>query len=528
MTDYSKQPGTVYLVGAGPGHPGLITRWGYELLQHCDAVAYDALIPMELIAGLPPGVERYYVGKRAGRHSLPQSQINELLVKLARRGLTVVRLKGGDPFIYGRSGEEAEFLRSAGLRVVMIPGVTSASAAAALSGFSLTNRQSSSWVFLATGHAAEGTITPVPWDMVGALPGGTIVVYMGLAKLDNVVGELLSSGLDPKMPAIAVQAASTGLQRCVEAPIENISAECKKQKLKPPALVIIGGAVEYRSKEVAQLQRPLAGKTVLVTGSSRIMQRLCVLLRDAGAEPLPYPTRASAITDDAEGWNRFAKLVDQGGVLLFQREEEVEYFLKGLLAHNLDLRSLHRFKVLASGHSVESALLKSGIKADAVLQPSSSDTVAAAISGLIQGVSQSVVVVRNSYGKSHLEESLHARFSGIIPLTVCASSTAVWEPHWQDELAADPPDLILFAEAAEVESFVEILGKDTAGKLAERSVVAAMDKSVIATLSKNGLTSHFEADAVNADAFVEALIRHAQKKPAVGRINFPASLGVSK
>ncbi|MBN2321880.1 MAG: uroporphyrinogen-III C-methyltransferase, partial [Acidobacteria bacterium] len=139
MVDSSIQmpAGTVFLVGAGPGHPGLITRWGYDLLQQCDAVAYDALIPMELISGLPERVEKYYVGKRAGKHSLPQPQINELLVTLARRGLRVVRLKGGDPFVFGRIGEEATYLSAAGVPVVMVPGVTAASAAAAMSGFSL-------------------------------------------------------------------------------------------------------------------------------------------------------------------------------------------------------------------------------------------------------------------------------------------------------------------------------------------------------------------------------------------------------
>jgi uroporphyrin-III C-methyltransferase len=182
MADTSKPTGIVYLVGAGPGHPGLITRWGFDLLRQCDAVAYDALIPMELIAELPEAVERHYVGKRAGKHSLPQPQINELLVRLARRGLMVVRLKGGDPFIFGRSGEEAEHLTAAGIPVVMVPGVTAASAAAAMSGFSLTNRNAASWIFLATGHGAESSAVPVPWEQVAALYGGTFVIYMGLAR----------------------------------------------------------------------------------------------------------------------------------------------------------------------------------------------------------------------------------------------------------------------------------------------------------------------------------------------------------
>jgi uroporphyrinogen III methyltransferase/synthase len=514
MTDSSKQPGMVYLVGAGPGHPGLITRWGYELLQQCDAVAYDALIPMELISELPQKIERYYVGKRAGRHSLPQSQINELLVTLARRGLKVVRLKGGDPFIYGRSGEEAEYLAAAGIHVILIPGVTAASAAAALSGFSLTNRQSASWVFLATGHGAETAGTPVPWNMVGALPGGTIVVYMGLAKLDNVVAELLSSGLNPEMPAIAVQAASTGLQRCVEAPLIKISAECKRQNLKPPALVIIGGAVRNRAKEIVAYTKPLAGKNVLVTSRSRIMQRLCPLLREAGAEPIPYPTVVLAPANDIEGWEAFLKLADQEGMCLLPAEEEVDYFIDGLLSRGMDLRSLSRFKIIAMGQSVESVLLARGIKADHTLQSLAPSSFAEEVPKLFRDSSLPLVLVRTNFGEDLLELNLKEQHSRLISLTVCLVSTAVWDAHWKDQLIENPPDFILFTGKAEVDGFIKLLGTEAAHQLALKSCVTAMNESVVQALSGHGLPIGLQANTDNADSLVTALIRYSQKPEA--------------
>jgi uroporphyrinogen III methyltransferase/synthase len=514
MADVYKEPGIVYLVGAGPGHPGLITRWGYELLQHCDAVAYDALIPMELIAGLPEGVEKHYVGKRAGRHSLPQSQINELLATLARRGLRVVRLKGGDPFIYGRSGEEAEYLAAAGIQVVMVPGVTAASAAAALSGFSLTNRQASSWVFLATGHAAEGSNNPVPWDKVGALPGGTLVIYMGLAKLDQVVDQLLSSGLPRETPAIAVQAASTGLQRCVEAPLTNISAECKREKLKPPALVIVGESVLCRAKSAGVNAAPLAGKTVLVTSPSHNMAGICARLREAGAEPIPYPTVIRTPVDDVEGWGRFQKLVDYGGMCLFQSSVEVDCFVNGLLAHELDVRSLGRFKVIALGESTESALLEHGVKADWNLQCLEPEALARCISMLLPDASLPLVWVRCSFGKCPLEASLQERGIGVVPLTVCLDSTAEWDTHWKEELIATPPDYVAFTGAAEVEGFVDLLGEEAARRLALQSCVAAMDTSVAEALSKHGLPVKVKADTSGIDTFVCALVNYSQKPAA--------------
>jgi uroporphyrinogen III methyltransferase/synthase len=516
MTDISERAGIVYLVGAGPGHPGLITRWGFELLQHCDAVAYDALIPMELIAGLPERVEKHYVGKRAGKHSLPQSQINELLVTLARRGLRVVRLKGGDPFIYGRSGEEAEYLAEAGIPVIMIPGVTAASAAAALSGFSLTNRHSSSWVFLATGHAAENSGAPVPWDKIGALPGGTLVIYMGLAKLDHVVGELLSSGLDPEIPAVAVQAASTGLQRCIEAPLIRISSECREMALKPPALIIVGEAIRSRAKRAEVHTKSLAAKTILVLSPSRSTGRICALLREAGAEPIPYPTVVHTPVDDSEGWGKFLALIDHGGVCLFKNEVEVDCFLDRLLARDLDVRSLGRFKIIAAGKSTESSLLAHRIKADKTLGRLEPKALSQCISKLIPDTSLPLVCVCGGSGKAPLEigNGLQKKCSDVFTLTVYLDSTAVWDPHWKDELTATPPDYILFASAAEVDGFFKLLGDETAREISVRSCVAAMNISAVDALSKHGLGAKIMADTDSVDSFVETLIRYSQDPDA--------------
>ncbi len=510
MTDRPKSAGVVYLVGAGPGHPQLITRWGYDLLQQCDAVAYDALIPMELIVELPQKNERYYVGKRAGRHSLPQSQINELLVSLARRGLRVVRLKGGDPFIYGRSGEEAEYLSTAGIPVIIIPGVTAASAAAALSGFSLTNRQSSSWVFLATGHGAESSI-PVPWDKVGALPGGTIVIYMGLAKLDNVIQELLSSGLDPEIPAIAVQAASTGLQRCVEAPLIKINSECRRQNLKPPALVIISDSVRNRTREIAEQTKSLTGRTVLVTSPSGKSGRICALLREAGAEPIPYPTVVHASADDINGWDNYRKLANQGGLLLMPGEEEVARFVDALLSRSLDLRSLARFKIIASDQSVESALLAHGLKADWILQSLTQDSMAECISKLDAGSSLPSILVQGGPAENPLTMSLQGQCASLTSLIVYRKSTAVWEGHWREELAANPPEFILFTGKAEVDGFIELLGDETARQLALNSCVVATDESVVESLSGHGIDATLKANTSDIDSLVAVLIEYSQK-----------------
>jgi uroporphyrinogen III methyltransferase/synthase len=512
MADDVKGPGTIYLVGAGPGHPGLITRWGYDLLQQCDAVAYDALIPMELIAALPERIERHYVGKRAGRHSLPQQKINELLVTLARRGMKVVRLKGGDPSIFGRSGEEADYLTDAGVPVVTVPGVTSASAAAAMCGFSLTKRHSSSWVFLATGHGAEAASVPVPWDKVAALPGGTIVIYMGLAKLEQLVSELLVSGLSPDTPAMVVQAASTGIQSSVEAPLARLSLECKRQGLIPPALIIIGEAIHSRANDQGRASARLKGKRVLVTCPQPMTTRLCTLLREEGAEPIPYPTVKLSQFDDVEAWPRCLEAIKEKSLCLFTGDLEVDYFFDLLLAHGRDLRSLNRVKVLAWGDSTHAALLRRGIRADEVITPADFSGLARLLSRLDPNESLPLLWPRRNLEDPLLESNLFRLPFYILPLTVSAVSTASWEGHWGHALIGNPPDYIAFTGIPEVKGFFELLGNDVARHLAGKSSIAALGGGVAEALREFGLQIQVRADAGTSRAFLQALVDHSQER----------------
>jgi uroporphyrinogen III methyltransferase / synthase len=505
----SNPSGIVYLVGAGPGHPGLITRLGYELLQQCDAVAYDALIPMELISGLPDGVEKYYVGKRAGRHSLPQSQISDLLLKLAKRGLKVVRLKGGDPFIFGRSGEEAEHLSAAGIPVVMIPGVTAASAAAAMSGFSLTNRQAASWIMLATGHGAESASIPVPWDKIAALPGGTFVIYMGLAKLDNLIAQILSSGLTPETPAMAIQAASTGNQKSIEAPLAELSRECERQDLKPPALIVIGEAIRYGTG-VKTSGAMLAGKRILLTSSSQTGAALCKLLREKGAEPIPCPTVVRKPGCDPDSWVRFLKIIERGGLCFFAGEFDVDCFFETLLARGLDARSLNNTNIIACGRSTESALLRRGIQADLSVEPNDFTGLVHAIDKLDSNRWLRLIFVHGDFGDRHLSSILHELRNDLILLKISVESTAVWEPHWENDLVENSPEYIVFTSVSEVEGFFELLGDERARYLAGGSRIAAIDGFVADALRKRNLSVKVQARVCSFEALVSAISADSQ------------------
>jgi uroporphyrin-III C-methyltransferase len=241
--------GKVYLVGAGPGDRKLLTLRAAELLAKADIVIYDRLVGSSILKLMPKSAKRIYVGKRSGKHEVPQDNINELLVKAASEGRTVVRLKGGDPFLFGRGGEEAEALLENHVPFELVPGVTSAIATPEYAGIPLTHRDYASAVAVVTGHRAGDSGKPVKWDKLASAVD-TIVVLMGMESLEAIVKKLVEGGLDPDRPVAIVEQGTTRKQRVLIAKLSTIVDEAKRNSIKPPAVIIIG--------EVAKLGRKLA------------------------------------------------------------------------------------------------------------------------------------------------------------------------------------------------------------------------------------------------------------------------------
>jgi uroporphyrin-III C-methyltransferase/precorrin-2 dehydrogenase/sirohydrochlorin ferrochelatase len=239
------RPGVVYLVGAGPGDPGLITAKGLKILRSADVVVYDRLVAPALVAEAPPTAERVFVGKRpySGGADLAQDEINALLVERARRGLTVVRLKGGDPFVFGRGAEECEALHAAGVPFHVVPGVTSAIAAPASAGIPVTHRQLASAFAVVTGHECAG-VSDLDWEALARLP--TLVVLMGLSALPDITARLLAHGADPDTPAAAIASGTLPAQRTVIATLATLAERVAEEGLEPPATVVIGEVVQVR------------------------------------------------------------------------------------------------------------------------------------------------------------------------------------------------------------------------------------------------------------------------------------------
>jgi uroporphyrin-III C-methyltransferase len=233
--------GRVYLVGAGPGDPELMTLKGLRCLRAAEVIIYDRLISPALLEEAPPEAERIFVGKASGCHTLPQAEINALLIAHARKGRVVVRLKGGDPFLFGRGGEEAEALAEAGIPYEIVPGVTSAIAAPAYAGIPITHRNYAAQVTIVTGHesAVDGPSASINWEALAKLEG-TLVILMGLANLANIASRLISYGMPPLTPAAVIEQGTLPTQRVVTGALENIAAQTKAAGIRSPAIIVIG------------------------------------------------------------------------------------------------------------------------------------------------------------------------------------------------------------------------------------------------------------------------------------------------
>jgi uroporphyrinogen III methyltransferase / synthase len=283
------RPGVVYLVGAGPGDPGLMTARSLELIAAADTIFHDRLIPPGALDGARADAELVYVGKAPGRPSVPQDEIGERLIEAARAGRSVVRLKGGDPFVFGRGGEEGEALREAGIEFEVVPGVTAGVAASAYAGIPVTHRDDASAVAFVTGHEdPEKAETALDWEALARFPG-TLVFYMGVKRLGDNARALIEAGRDPEEPAAAVERGTMEGQRTVVATLRTLAEAVKLEGIGAPALIVVGPVVARREALAWLERRPLHGERVVVTRARAQASGLATTLRGLGAEVVELP-----------------------------------------------------------------------------------------------------------------------------------------------------------------------------------------------------------------------------------------------
>lgn len=356
-----KKSGKVFLVGAGPGDLGLLTLRGYQLLQEADVVVYDQLVGTSVFSLIPPGTELISVGKYAGNHTMEQDKINQLLLMQAQLGKTVVRLKGGDPFLFGRGGEELELLTEHEIPFEIVPGITSALSVPAYAGIPVTHRDYSPSVHIITAHRKRGSQEEINFSSLVALGDVTLVFLMGVGKLETICQGLTDAGKSPDTPAAIVQNGTRSNQKTVCATLKTLPAEAKKMQIATPGIIIVGQVCSLSHRFHWIENRPLFKKRVIVTRPQNKPSSFAKKLRSQGAEVLECPlTSIHTLSDFSDFYHHLSDF----DVIVFTSVAGVEAFFQDISQNNRDIRSFagHSFAVVGTG--TQKALKNHGILAD--------------------------------------------------------------------------------------------------------------------------------------------------------------------
>jgi len=487
---------TVYLVGAGPGDPGLLTVRGSELLGEAEVVVYDRLSGAGLLDLAPASAERINVGKVPGQVTSTQEQINALLVQHGRTGATVVRLKGGDPYVFARGGEEAAELAAAGVPFEVVPGITSALAAPAYAGIPVTLRYSSTSFTVVTGHEdpsrGDGT---VDWEAVARV-GGTIVVLMGVARWPRIAERLQAGGLAAGTPAAAVRWGTRPEQHTVRATLATL----QDQDLAAPSVIVVG---EVAAQDLAWFERrPLFGRTIVVTRARAQASALVRRLRDLGAEPVELP--AIEIGDPIDGGAALRLAVDHIATydwLIFTSANGVERTFAAIA----DARALGTVKVAAIGPGTAEALARYRVVADVVPERFVAEALLDAFPGAPQGSPAGrVLLARAAVARDVLPDGLRAR--GWHVDVVEAYRTRRVEPTAAQRRAVAGADAITFTSSSTVDNFLA-----TMGAAAVPPTVACIGPITASTARAHGLNVTVEAEVHTIDGLLDALVAHLRR-----------------
>jgi uroporphyrinogen III methyltransferase / synthase len=490
---------TVYLVGAGPGDPSLMTARSIELIAAADVIVYDRLIPNEALAGARPGAELIYVGKEGGGPSMPQAQIEALLLEHGRAGRSVVRLKGGDPFVFGRGGEEAEALAEAGIRFEVVPGVTAGVAAAAYAGIPVTHRGLASAVAFLTGHEdPDKPESALDWSALARFPG-TLVLYMGVRQLASIAERLIAAGRDPEEPAAVVQRGTLLDQRVVEATLATIAAEAQAAGVRAPAITVVGPVAALRDRIAWLDARPLSGITVAVTRAREQASDLARRLRDLGAAVIQAPAiRIVPLNPELPDLARYdlVCLTSPNGVrLLFAAMAEA----------GLDARALAGARVAAIGPGTATALAQHGITADVVPERFVAESLVEALRDVPV---TKALVARAAAARDVLPDALRERGAEVDVLALYETAPEPLTEDQREGLAR--ADYITFTSSSTVTYFLQSAGPDSIGSTRLLSIGPVTS----ATLREHGLEPHVEATRHDIDGVVAALVEDASAQRA--------------
>lgn len=494
--------GKVYLVGAGPGDEKLITIKGMEKIQKADVIVYDQLANDRLLSYSSKTCETVYVGKKAGNHAVPQDEINQLLVDFAKEGKCVVRLKGGDPYVFGRGGEECQVLRENGVSFEVIPGITSAIGGLTYAGIPITHRECASSFHVITGHLKS---TDLELDYASlAKVKGTLVFLMGVENLENICSKLIHYGKNPSTPAAIIHRATTTYQKVVVSSLQGLVAAAKEANIEPPSLIVIGDVVNFREQLSFFENKPLFGKKIVVTRSRAQASTLASKIEDLGGLAITCPT----IKNEPASLEKLSIMINRLPVythIIFTSVNAVDIFFSTLYKGGKDSRVLGKTKITSIGKATTESLLKYGVIPD--FMPSA--YVGEAIVELLKGhLSENdyILLPRSENARDFLVTEL----SRICKVEEFNTYRTIAESDRNDEIdeivKKGEMDYVTFASSSTVDYFIEMLGENY------KYILEGVKLVSIGPITSNqirsyGLTVDYEAKEYTMDGIIEAIIK---------------------
>lgn len=501
-----KSKGKVYLVGAGPGDPGLITQRGAELLRQADLVVYDHLVNPQVLRHTKPGCHKIYAGKTFREHTMTQREINRLLLKSSRKNQVVVRLKGGDPFVFGRGGEEAIELKRARIPFEVVPGVSSAIGGPAYAGIPLTHREHNSIVSIVTGHEdPTKNGSHLNWAKL-AQEKATLVFLMGVGQLPQIAAKLIENGLSPRTPAAVISWATWAQQQTFTGTLESIPKIVKQNKVLPPALIVIGSVVGLRRKIAWLEKRPLFGRRIVVTRARSQASELSERLIAKGADVVEFPTIRIEPPSRYAALDREIYRLQVYDWILFTSANGVEHFFSRLNAAGKDARALAMVRVGAIGPATAQSLAERGITVDFLPKEFVAEAVVRELARSQKLKGKKILIPRAKEAREVLAEGL--RRKGAEVTEVAAYQTKIDRQSKKEvleNLKAFPPDVVTFTSSSTVKNFLELVGKKNLRRIFGKTRFVSIGPVTTQTAKQLGIRVAAQAKTYTIPGLVTAV-----------------------
>lgn len=499
------------MVGAGPGDPGLITVKGLECLRKADVIIYDRLIDDSLLGEAPANAEKIYVGKGRGCHAMEQKEINLLIVSKAREGKTVVRLKGGDPFVLGRGGEEAEVLAANKIPYEIVPGVSSAYAVPAYAGIPVTHRRLSSSFTVVTGHEAPEKSKPsIVWDKTST-GSDTLVFLMGMENLAHIVNQLIQNGKPPSTSIAVISQGTSPQQRTLVGTLEDIVSRAKQEGFEPPAVIVVGEVVQLREHLCWFDNLPLFGKRILVTRAEHQANELSRLLLELGAMPIEMPVIKISPPHTWKKLDQAILNLQSYHWIIFTSVNAVEMFFKRLYTLNLDARHFAGIRIGAIGPATAKTLEEKGLHPNYLPKTFTSQ-------GFMAGLSKRdiagcrVLLPRADIAGNELSDGLAAKLGAEVHQVIAYKTTTATKgiSQGKEMLLKGEIDVVTFTSASTVNSLLAKLGQKLGA--IKRAKLACIGPNTAAALTEKGLKADIVAKEHTIPGLVAAIEYYFQGK----------------